>query len=556
LKIYRSIEDFIREFTVNDTVALSAPLFVPEDSSLIIGYFSPGPAPNKGNIHLHDAKSDSWKDLYTGRHFRVAVHGLKRIREVHHLKDLDVQYDRIIDTKLMAYLLDPGQDEDHSYNLNGLAQKYEDDYPVMTGELFALDFPEFLYQGLAYDAELIYRLAESLYTEMDPGLCRLYKEVELPVSSVLVQMHVDGIQVDRRGCERALEQAHQELQLLDADIALTRRCNLFSAKDVYWLFRNRGIALPERIGDYYRLDEDDLEELADVHNSILADRILRWRRLTRDLRFLEAGAQTDRLHPVWRLTRISTGRITASNPPVQNIDKKRYRHFLKAADGCVLIKSDWKACQARILAHLSQCLALMGLFNEGRDFHAETANLLGLTSREEAKPINFGMIFGQRPRALAREVNKSWKEQGHAKEIDEAQAEKMIRTFFGHYPGIEPYFDKKYEELIAGRKLEKVLKNPLTGRVRRFHMRASDKLKRIMKATLLQQVESHLLKLALIRLHSELETRSTGARIVAAIHDAIWIEAPDQEAGQVRNLIWIVMTAGAKLNVPLDVDIK
>ncbi len=63
MKIFHNIEDFIKLFTVNDTVALSAPLFVPEDSSLIIGYFSPGPAPNKGNIHLHDAQSDSWKDL-------------------------------------------------------------------------------------------------------------------------------------------------------------------------------------------------------------------------------------------------------------------------------------------------------------------------------------------------------------------------------------------------------------------------------------------------------------------------------------------------------------
>ncbi len=76
----------------------------------------------------------------------------------------------------------------------------------------------------------------------------------------------------------------------------------------------------------------------------------------------------------------------------------------------------------------------MQLFNEGRDFHAETAEMFGLTSRDEAKPINFGIIFGQGPRALAREVNKSWKEQGLDKEIDEAQAENMIRTFFDHYP--------------------------------------------------------------------------------------------------------------------------
>lgn len=554
MRIFYDIDDFIRQFTINDTVALSAPLFIPEDSSLIIGYS--GPATTRGNIHLQNVQSDSWKDLYTGKYFRVAVHGLKRIQEVHGLRDLDVQYDRIIDTKLMAYLLAPGQDEDHGYNLNALVHEYEDDYPVMTGDLFALDYPGFLYQSLSHDAELIYRMAESLNVELDDDLCRLYRQVDLPVSSALVALHLDGIQVDRAGCAAALEQAQQELQALDVDIALTRRCNLFSAKDVYWLFHNRGIALPEGIGDYYRLDEDDLEELASNHRSLLAEQILRWRKLIRDLRFLEAGASTDRLHPVWRLTRTSTGRITASNPPVQNIDRKRYRHFLIAAEGCVLIKADWKACQARILAHLSQDAALMQLFNEERDFHAETAQMLGLASREEAKPINFGMIFGQGPTALAREVNKSWKEQGLDKEIDEAQADKMIRTFFGNYPGIEPYFDRMYEDLVAGQRLAKVLRNPLTGRVRGFRMRASGKLKRIMKATLLQQVESHLLKLALIRLHSELKANNTGARIVAAIHDAVWIECPEEEVEQVRHLMRMIMTTASELRIPLAVDLS
>ncbi len=372
---------------------------------------------------------------------------------------------------------------------------------------------------------------------MDADLCCLYKEVELPVSSVLVQMHLDGIQVDQAGCQQALEQAQDELQVLEAEIALTGKCNLYSDKDVYWLFHNREIELPQGIGDYYRLDEEDLEELANDHNSALAAQILRWRKLTRDLTFHEAGAQTDILHPVWRLTRTSTGRITASNPPVQTIDKKRYRRFLIPADGCVLIKADWKACQARILGHLSQDPALTKLFNEGQDFHAETAKIFGLASREEAKPINFGMIFGQGPRALAREVNKSWKEQGLDKQINEAQAQTMIRVFFAEHSGVEPYFDRMYEELVAGQKLEKTLRNPLTGRIRRFHVRKSDKLKRIMEATLLQQVESHLLKVALIRLRSELKARNIGTRIVMVIHDALWVECPEEEAEQVRHLV-------------------
>jgi DNA polymerase-1 len=204
---------------------------------------------------------------------------------------------------------------------------------------------------------------------------------------------------------------------------------------------------------------------------------------------------------------------------------------------------------------LSQDPTLIQLFNEGRDFHAETAQIFRLASRDEAKPINFGIIFGQGPRALAREVNKSWKEEGLDREIDEAQAEDMIQTFFDQYAEIGPYFETVYRELTSDRKLEKVLRNSLTGRVRKFHFRNSAKLKRVMKATLLQQIESHLLKLALIRLHSELKALGTGARIVMVIHDAIWIEAPQGEAERVRHLMRRIMTRAGKLGVPLEVEI-
>ena len=248
MKIYDNIEDFIQQFASNDTVALTAPLSIPEDSSIIIGYYSP--ARGRGSIHLRNFQPDSWKDLYSGKYFHLAIHGLKRIREVHHLRELDVQYDRVLDTKLMAHLLDPGRDEDHGYHLNHLAHEYGDEYPVMTGDLFALDYPDFLYQSRSHDAEMIYRLAECLNIELDADLCRLYKEVEFPVASVLVQMHLDGIQVDQGGCQGAFQQAEQELQLLKADIALTGKCNLFSDKDVYWLFHNREIELPEGIGEY------------------------------------------------------------------------------------------------------------------------------------------------------------------------------------------------------------------------------------------------------------------------------------------------------------------
>lgn len=199
---------------------------------------------------------------------------------------------------------------------------------------------------------------------------------------------------------------------------------------------------------------------------------------------------------------------------------------------------------------------LTRLFIDGEDLHARTAQMLGLGTSDEAKPINFGIIFGQSPRALAREITASWKEQGRAGGVDESQAEDYIDTFFGTYKSILPYFDEEFGRLVGAKVSERVLKNPVTGRIRLFPKRDSNKLMREMKATLLQQVESHLLKVALVRLSSEIRASGSNARIVACIHDSIRIEAAVEEEREIREIMETVMTTAMSLSVPLAVDFE
>ena len=180
--------------------------------------------------------------------------------------------------------------------------------------------------------------------------------------------------------------------------------------------------------------------------------------------------------------------------------------------------------------------------------------MLGLGSRDEAKPINFGIIFGQRAKALAREITTSWKEQGKQGRPDATLAQGYIDTFFDTYKGILPYFEDEYKKHIGQDVSERVLKNTVTGRIRRFPRSKSDKLMREMKATLLQQVESHLLKASLVRLSSEIRRRGLDARIVACIHDSIWVEAPVDKEAALREVMEKVMTTAMSLSVPLPVD--
>jgi DNA polymerase I len=549
------LNSFLRAVDRDSLIGLSAPLSVPNAGSVIIGYY--GSQTGAGYITLpqHELMSAAGL-LYTGKHFPAAVHGLKRMRETYQIRDLDFDPLRVWDTRLIAHLLDPGRDDDHGYRLSALAREYlNQDYPYLGQSLFAGDYPEFLNRCVEKDAELVHRIAETLMAKMDPDLMRLYQEVELPVSSVLVQMRLDGIAVDQAACEKSLASARQELEQLESQLDFGSS-NLFSARKTYWYLHDEGVDFPEDIGRGFQIDDDDLKELAEDHRIELAAQILKWKKLKRDALFLEAGAGADRVHPVWRMTRTSTGRIVASDPPVQNIDKRKYRPLLIAPPGRTLVKADWKTCQARVLAHLSKDPELMRLFIAGEDLHTRTANMLDLGSRDEAKPINFGIIFGQGPKALAREINASCKEQGKPGRVDEGQARGYIDTFFETYRSILPYFDDEFGRLTDSKISERLLKNPVTDRIRRFPKRESDKLIREMKATLLQQVESHLLKVSLIKISGEIRRRGLGAKIVACIHDSIWVETPKDEAENVRQIMERIMTTAMNISVPLPVDFE
>ena len=245
-------------------IGLSVPLSVPKAGSIIIGSYSPGMGAGHITLPESDLRSAAGL-LYTGERFSVAVHGLKKMREVHRLRDLDLDHESVWDTRLMAHLFDPGRDDDHGYRLSTLVQEHVNrDYPYMGERLFAQDYPEFLHQCIAKDAELVFHLVKTLIPETDSDLLRLYQEVELPVSSVLVQMHLDGIAVDQAACAQSLAAARQDLEELESQLAFRSR-NLFSGRDTYWFLHDAGVDFADEIGRRFRIDGEDLKELAEDH---------------------------------------------------------------------------------------------------------------------------------------------------------------------------------------------------------------------------------------------------------------------------------------------------
>ena len=301
-----------------------------------------------------------------------------------------------------------------------------------------------------------------------------------------------------------------------------------------------------------------LEELALTYPVVRA--ILDWRQMHQDVSFLSTAAGQERVHPIWGQTRSGTSRIYARQPAVQNVSR-RLRYLFVPAPGHVLIKADYSQAQLRILAHLSGDEGLTRIFNEGGDVHGQTARLLGI-DRDLAKQVNFGICFGISAPRLAGRINseilkrkRTLPSQEHQASIDEARAEGYIEQFHERYSSVRAFFDREWKKLKRIPQADRVVRSPL-GRIRRFDSYPSKALERSFKVTWPQQIEADLIKTAMVRLDRIFRRRGMGARIVMMIHDALWVEAPQEEENQVRHLVRRMMTTAGKLTVPLAVDFE
>jgi DNA polymerase-1 len=196
----------------------------------------------------------------------------------------------------------------------------------------------------------------------------------------------------------------------------------------------------------------------------------------------------------------------------------------------------------RILADLSGDEELNRLFHEGGDAHDRTAAWLGI-DRDSAKQVNFGICFGISAVGLAARITLIRRDQGLSP-IDEATAQTYIDRFYKRYPRVKEFFEAEWQRLKRTAQSQRVVKSPL-GRIRSFDTRATRAMERKFRVTVPQQIEADLIKTAMVRLHRIFRRRNVGARIVMMIHDALWVEAPKEEAEEVSHLVRRMMeTAG------------
>jgi DNA polymerase-1 len=416
-------------------------------------------------------------------------------------------------------------------------------------------------------ADFLLRLAPVLREEVEKqGLAELYEKIDLPLAPVLARMEAAGILVDQGELQKISARMQEEIGALEKSIygLAGFEFNINSPQQLAEvLFDKLNLQQPRRIRAKARSTAAEvLDELALVHD--LPKKVLEYREFAK-LKSTYADAlprlihpATGRLHTRLSQTGTATGRLSSSNPNLQNIPVRtelgrEIRAAFVASRGCQLLSADYSQIELRILAHLSEDPVLVESFRRGEDIHSRTAQeVFGIAPfaqtpehRRAAKVINFGVIYGLSAFGLAQQLG-----------IDTKEASKFITAYFERYSGVKKYLDGQIAEV---RKTG--FSRSLFGRVRPIpeinspqpNMR--DFSERTAMNTPMQGTAADLIKLAMI----ELDRRLAGefkSRMILQVHDELLFDAPEKEIPRLTQLAKEVMEGVHKLRVPLLVGTK
>ena len=475
----------------------------------------------------------------------------------------------LADTMLASYLLNPAQ----RHNLDALAQEHlgygmlsystvTDDAEKNFADVAVADATRYAGE----DADITLRLAHRLLPRLeDEGMAPLFSEVEAPLIPVLVEMERTGIRVDTAVLAGLSDEFGGKLSGLEEEIyALAGEpFNIASPKQLQHILFDK-LALPpvKKTKTGASTDQSVLERLADQHP--LPDKILAYRGFAK-LRstYVEAlakliRADTGRVHTSFNQSVAATGRLSSTNPNLQNIpirteEGRRIRTAFVPEPGWTLLSADYSQIELRLLAHISRDPVLTEAFRDGQDVHARTAaeifdtDMDAVTSeqRREAKTINFGIIYGMGAQRLARTLRIPFK-----------TAQEYIAQYFARYQGIKAYMD----EVVASAR-EYGYVTTLRGRRRYLPDLRSNSpqllsaAERVAVNTPIQGTAADVIKLAMLAIATRLRTSGLRARMLLQVHDELLFEVPENETDCVGALVRESMEQVMPLKVPLRVDI-
>ena len=421
----------------------------------------------------------------------------------------------------------------------------------------------------AADADMTGRLRSIFEPQIqNQSFSSLFSDVEIPLIPVLVNMEYQGIKLDAGVLREMSHDLNEQMMETERELyqSIGHTVNINSPQQLSdLLFKELGLPHTKRTKTGYSTDANSLESLKGLHPVV--DNILGYRQVAKlKSTYVDAlpdmvNPRTGRIHTSYNQTGSATGRISSSDPNLQNIPirtelGRQVRRAFVAPDSprSLLVSADYSQIELRVLAHLSQDPGLLEAFKKGEDIHSATASLMFETPlndvdsemRRIAKVLNFGVIYGLSAHGISQQTGFS-REEGN----------NFIQSYFSKYPGISEYLDivktnareTHYVETLRGRRRAVPEINASNFNVRNAAERMAINMP-------IQGTAADIMKIAMIRVHDQLSNQNMATKMLLQVHDELVFETPVEELETLKTLVSDEMSAAMDLDVTLKVDMK
>lgn len=452
------------------------------------------------------------------------------------------------DAEIAAYLLDPSTSE---YSIEKLCFRYDSPY-YKSAERFA-------------DIASLDKLCAVLSKEIEAqGMSELMYNIEQPLTEVLASMEYYGVGINADGVKKFGKELVDEIGGLESQIYFMcgKEFNIASPKQLGDVLVEMGVPLKKKTQKGYSTSAEILEELSGDYPVI--ERVLRYRKLAKlNSTYVEGLLKTigsdGRIHTSFRQTETRTGRISSTEPNLQNIPVRtelgrEMRKFFVAQNGRILLDADYSQIELRIVAHICADEAMINGFKDGADIHTATAaQVFGLPTemvtpemRSAAKAVNFGIIYGIGAFSLSKDIN-----------VSVYEAKKYIKDYLHKFPNVEKFMNETVENAKKNGYV-----TTMFGRKRYVpELSASNKNmqaagKRIAMNTPIQGSAADIIKIAMVKVYKRLRQEVPGARLILQVHDELIVECSREDADKAAEILSHEMMNACELRVPLIADVN
>lgn len=461
----------------------------------------------------------------------------------------DTIHNLVLDNVICAYLLNPSST---NYLIERLCMDASLPYQTDLGS-FA-------------DAAALPALSAYLERQIiEQGMEKLLREIEMPLVEVLADMEHIGVRVDAEGVRKFGDALDAEIYETSQRVyeAAGKEFNILSPKQLgVVLFEDLALQSGKKTKTGWSTNAEVLEGLRGYHP--IVDHVLRYRQLTKLKStyvdgLLKTIAPDGRIHTCYRQTETRTGRISSTEPNLQNIPVRtalgrEMRKFFIASEGCTLLDADYSQIELRLVAHLCGDENMRRTFEENQDIHLTTAaqvfhmpeDMVTKEMRSAAKAVNFGILYGISAFSLSKDIG-----------VSVAQADRYIKDYLDSFPRVQQFMN----DTVAQAK-ESGFVTTLFGRKRYVpELRGSNKMvqaagKRIAMNTPIQGTAADIIKAAMVRLWQRLKAEIPEAKLILQIHDELIVEAPRHLAKQAAEILHTEMEQACTLSVPLIADVQ